>query len=163
VSKIVQDGKIVQFHYTLKNTAGELIDSSTGSEPLSYLHGASNIVPGLERQLTGHGVGDSLDATVPPDEGYGERQGEGPQPVPRDAFPAEFLLQAGMQFVAQSPEGDRFPLWITSVEDDQVHVDRNHPLAGETLHFAVEITDIRDATEQEREHGHPHGPDDDHE
>jgi FKBP-type peptidyl-prolyl cis-trans isomerase SlyD len=163
VSDIVQDGMIVQFHYTLKNDTGELIDSSTGGDPLSYLHGASNIVPGLERQLAGKAVGDKLDATVPPNEGYGKRQGDGPQAVPRDAFPEEFPVAAGMQFVAQSPEGERFPLWITSVEDDQVYVDRNHPLAGETLHFDVEITGIREATEQEQAHGHPHGPDDSHE
>jgi len=163
VSDIVQDGKIVQFHYTLKNDAGELIDSSRGGDPLSYLHGAGNIVPGLERQLAGCEVGDKLDATVPPGEGYGERLGEGPQPVPRDAFPEEFPLQPGMQFVAQSPDGERFPLWVTRIEGDEVYVDRNHPLAGETLHFDVEITGLRQATEQELAHGHPHGPDDHHE
>ena len=155
----IADGKVVHFHYTLKNQAGEVLDSSAGREPMPYLHGAGNIVPGLERQLAGLKVGDTVDATVEPEEGYGTVDDNWPQQVPRDAFPGDIEIQAGMQFFAQSPDGGHFPVWIARVDDDSVWVDGNHPLAGETLYFAVEIVEIRDATAEEQAHGHPHGPD----
>jgi FKBP-type peptidyl-prolyl cis-trans isomerase SlyD len=155
--EIVADGTVVTMHYTLKDPQGEVLDSSSGREPLSYLHGASNIVPGLERQLAGKRVGDTVAAEVPPAEGYGERQGP-PQPVERSAFPEGSELAPGMQVVAEGPDGKSFPLWIVEVTDDKVMVDANHPLAGVTLHFDVEITELRAASEQEKAHGHPHGP-----
>lgn len=154
----ITDGKIVTFHYTLTNDAGEVIDSSSDGDPMEYLHGADNIVPGLERQLTGRGVGDRFTADVPPEEGYGVRDGGGPQAVPRSAFPPNAELIAGMQFAAQGPDGSIVPIWVTRVDDDTVFIDRNHPLAGETLHFQVDIVAIRDATSEEMTHGHPHGP-----
>ena len=154
----VADGQIVTIHYTLKNDAGETLDSSSGGEPLSYLHGADNIVPGLERELTGRQTGDKLTVVVQPEDGYGTREGPEPQPVPRSAFPDDAELRAGMQILAQGPSGDPFPLWLVSVSEDHVLVDQNHPLAGVTLHFEVEITGIRAATDEEKSHGHPHGP-----
>lgn len=143
-------------HYTLTTPEGQVIDSSAGGTPLTYLHGANNIVPGLEGKLTGHVVGDRIQAIVPPSEGYGERTGPGPQAVPRDRFPAGEELHAGMQILAQGPDGQPFPLWIAKVEQDNVYVDHNHPLAGVTLHFDVEVTGIRAATAEELAHGHPH-------
>jgi FKBP-type peptidyl-prolyl cis-trans isomerase SlyD len=154
---IIEAGKVVFFHYTLTNDAAETIDSSRGGDPLPYLHGAGNIVPGLEKQLEGHPVGAKLQATVQPKEGYGERAGE-PMPVPRDQFPEGVNLQPGMQFMAQDPNGTQFPLWIAAVDGETVLVDPNHPLAGATLHFDVEIMSIRDASDEEKEHGHPHMP-----
>ncbi|MGM0576511.1 MAG: FKBP-type peptidyl-prolyl cis-trans isomerase [Myxococcota bacterium] len=151
--------KVVVFNYTLKNEGGEVLDTSEGRDPLPYLHGAGNIVPGLERQMEGKAPGDSFEAVVPPSEGYGERQEPGPQAVPRSAFPEDVEVQAGMQFAAQDAEGEMVPIWVLGVQDDQVIVDNNHPLAGETLHFAIEIVDVRDATDDEKEHGHPHGAD----
>lgn len=154
---IISAGKVVAFHYTLTDDDGDVIDSSEGREPLDYLHGAGNIVPGLERQLLGKTTGDRLDAIVPPEEGYGQRMGA-PQAVPRQALPPDLDPMPGMQLMAQGPDGNPFPLWIARVDEEQIWVDRNHPLAGVTLHFAVEIVSIRDASDEENAHGHPHGP-----
>lgn len=158
----VAHGKVVSIHYTLKSDDGEVIDSSEGFEPLAYLHGSGNIVPGLEESLLGHAVGDEFSVSVPPEAGYGLRDEEGVQSVPRDAFPADAELEVGMRFAAEAPDGEVRPVWIAEVEGDTVTVDFNHPLAGSTLHFAVRVAAIRDATPEETEHGHPHGPDGHH-
>lgn len=162
-AETVTTGKVVSLHYTLTDDDGRVLDSSSGGDPLHYLHGADNIVPGLEQQLSGKAVGDSLKAVVPPELGYGERIGA-PRPVPREAFPEDIELEEGMQIVAQGPDGDVIPLWIVGVDDQEVLVDRNHPLAGVTLHFDVKVMAVRDATAAELAHGHPHGHDghDDH-
>lgn len=157
-SETIEAGKVVSFHYTLTDDSGKVLDTSDGQKPMDYLHGAENIVPGLEREMEGHAVGDKLEAVVDPENGYGRRIPTDPQPIPRDAFPEDVQLRAGMQFAAEGPDGDLIPLWIAKVEEQQVYVDPNHPLAGVTLHFAVEITGIRDATDEEQNHGHPHGP-----
>lgn len=157
----IGDGIVASFHYTLKNGEGEVLDTSTGREPLDYLHGGGNIVPGLERELAGKHVGDKFEAVVAPADGYGERDGK-PQAVDRTAFPAGMPIEVGMMLQAQTPEGDVIPLWVDRVEEERVWVDENHPLAGVTLHFSVEVVRIRDATESELEHGHPHGPDGHH-
>lgn len=154
----IADGMVVQFHYTLADPEGNVIDTSSGSEPLTYLHGADNIVTGLESQLEGKKVGDSFDAVVPAREGYGEKEGPGPQPIPKSTFPPDIDLTPGMHFIATDEGGQEIMLWVMGVEDEQVFVDMNHPLAGLDLHFAVEVTEIRDATEEEVAHGHPHGP-----
>ncbi len=154
----VQNGMVVAMHYTLTGEDGVVIDSSSGSQPLYYLHGARNIVAGLERQLLGKSVGDKLDAVVPPEEGYGLRQGPGPQAVPRTNFPPEAKIQTGMVFHADDGGGNAFPVWVTDANDTEVFIDANHPLAGATLNFAVEIVEIRAASEEEKTHGHVHGP-----
>jgi FKBP-type peptidyl-prolyl cis-trans isomerase SlyD len=151
--------KVVGLHYTLKNAAGEIVDSSAESDPLFYLHGHENIVPGLERKLTGRTVGEKLNVVVQPADGYGERDARGEQKVQREAFPADVTLEPGMQLALRDPSGAIVPLWIARVEDDVVHVDLNHPLAGEVLTFDVEVVSVRAATGEELEHGHPHGPD----
>ncbi len=158
-TQTVASGKVVSMHYTLTNTAGEVLDSSSGHAPMDYLHGAGNIVPGLERALAGRAPGETFDVVVPAAEGYGERTGPGPQPVPRSAFPKKAHIEVGMQFMAEEPGGDPIPLWVTAVEHDTVHVDRNHPLAGVDLRFNIQVIAVRDATADERTHGHPHGPD----
>jgi FKBP-type peptidyl-prolyl cis-trans isomerase SlyD len=157
MSIVIATGKVVGFHYTLTNDHGEVLDSSAGSTPLMYLHGSGNIVPGLEDALVGRGPGDNLKVVVQPEDGYGEKHGPGPQPVPRDAFPAGMAVEPGMQFAVEGPDGNPIPVWVTSVEDNAVHIDVNHPLAGSRLHFEVDVVSIRDATDAEREHGHPHG------
>jgi FKBP-type peptidyl-prolyl cis-trans isomerase SlyD len=158
MSDIVADGKVVGFHYTLRNDAAEVIDTSDGGRPLVYLHGASNIVPGLERELTGQAVGASMQVQVAPEDGYGVRYEEGVHQVPRAQFPPGVDIQVGMQFGAEGPDGNPMPVWVAAVGDDVVTIDFNHPLAGQTLHFAVEIVSIRDASAEEIAHGHPHGP-----
>lgn len=153
------DGKVVSIHYTLKDDDGDVVDSSSGGEPLDYLHGAGNIVPGLEAAMIGRGIGDKFKVTVAPADGYGEVVGGGPRVVPRSAFPDEVELEEGMQFFVRGPDGEPFPVWVAGVKGDEVLIDANHPLAGENLNFEVEVVGIRDATKEEVEHGHPHGPD----
>ena len=138
-SLAIADGKVVLFHYTLRNDAGEVLDSSVGDEPMAYLHGAQNIVPGLERALAGKSAGYADKITVAPAEGYGERVNVPPQSVPRDSFPAHLELEAGMRFTAQGPNNQHVPIWIVKVQDDKVLVESQHPLAGATLHFEVEV------------------------
>lgn len=158
-NQTVTDEKVVIFHYTLTNDEGEVIDSSSGGEPLPYLHGAGNIVPGLEKEMTGKAAGDSFEVRVAPAEGYGEPSGNGPTPIPRETFPPEMELQPGMPFPAELEDGSQITLWIVSVQEEQVLVDMDHPLAGEHLNFDIEIVNIRDAKDVEIEHGHPHGID----
>lgn len=158
----VADGTVVAIHYTLKNDAGETLDTSDGGEPLEYLHGAGNIVPGLENALVGRKLGDSLKVTVPPADAYGERDPRGVQRVPRNAFPPGVEIVPGMPFVADGPDGEPMQVWISALENDRVVIDLNHPLAGVTLHFEVTVSALRSATAEEIEHGHPHGPDGHH-
>ena len=160
MSDTVQNDKVVVFHYTLTNNAGETIDAS-GDHPLPYLHGHDNIVPGLERQIDGKSVGDTFVAIVPPEEGYGERMDVEPQKVPKEAFPEGFPCEEGQMIQAEADDGELLALWIVAVEEDHVLLDPNHPLAGETLNFDIEIVKIRDAKEDELTHGHPHGIDGD--
>ncbi len=153
----IVDGSVGLFHYTLKNDAGEVLDSSAGKDPMAYLHGAGNIVPGLERRLAGCQKGDKFDVRIPPGEAYGEREQE-LQEVPREAFPGNVQLHKGMMFQAQTETGEVVPLWVHAVEAEVVVVDPNHPLAGVALNFSVEVLDVRAASEEELHHGHVHGP-----
>jgi len=149
--------KVVSIHYTLTNTEGTVLDSSSGGDPLAYLHGFGNIIPGLENALVGKAAGDKLSVTVDPDQAYGTRDERLVQEVPRAAFKGVDQLAPGMQFQAQGPEGTRLVI-VTQVAEDLVTVDANHPLAGQTLHFEVEVSEVREATAEELEHGHVHGP-----
>ena len=151
--------RVVTIHYTLTNDQGEQLDSSRveGREPLSYLEGAQNIIGGLESALNEKNAGDQVKVSVEPAEGYGEVNEELIQPVPRSAFEGVDTIEPGMQFQAQTEAGQRI-FTITEVEGDQVTVDGNHPLAGETLNFDVEVTEVREASDEEKEHGHVHGP-----
>ena len=144
-------------HYTLTNNKGEVLDSSQGGDPLTYLHGSGNIIPGLEKALTGKQVGDKLQVTVEPAEGYGVHDPALVQQVPKRAFQGVPNIEAGMTFHAQSSQGP-MRVTVTAVQGDMVTVDGNHPLAGETLNFDVEITEVRAATLEEIAHGHVHGP-----
>ncbi|MCE8019525.1 peptidylprolyl isomerase [Halomonas sp. MCCC 1A11036] len=152
----IAQNSVVAFHYTLTNDAGEVLDSSEGRQPLTYLHGAGNIIPGLEKQLEGREAGDKLNVTVAPDEGYGEVQPQLVQEVPRDAFQGVESVEPGMQFQAQT-QGGPLMVTVTKVEGDTVTVDGNHPLAGQKLNFDVEIAEVREASQEEIEHGHVHG------
>src|SRR6187551_1107118 len=156
---IIADGLVVVLNYTLRSEEGEVIDSSTADDPMAYLHGADNIVPGLEQALTGKTVGFTGKVRVEPEDGYGEREDLPPQAVPRSAFPADMKLAAGMQFMTEGPNGEHAPIWIDRVEGDQIFVDPQHPLAGKALNFDVEVLAVRAATADEMGHGHPHGPD----
>lgn len=153
----IAENMVVSIHYTLTNAAGETIDSSLQhGEPLAYLHGQGNIVPGLENALVGKVAGDKFDVAVDPEDGYGGHVDELIQEVPREAFQGVEELEPGMQFQADSGAGPRL-FTITKIEGDMVTVDGNHPLAGQVLNFAIEVTDVRAATEEEMQHGHAHG------
>jgi FKBP-type peptidyl-prolyl cis-trans isomerase SlyD len=154
----IADGQVVLIHYTLSLEDGNAVDSSRDGEPLGYIHGAGHIVPGLERQLIGKAVGARFTAQVPAEEGYGERVGPDPQPVPREQFPEDIEIVQGMMFEAEDDGGNPLPIWVAGVTDGQVLVDTNHPLAGMSLTFDVEVMDVREATEEEVSHGHVHGP-----
>ncbi len=149
--------KVVTLNYTLKDSSGTVIDQSNDGS-FAYLHGANNIIPGLENALTGKSAGDALNVSVEPSEGYGERDPAKTQSVPRDMFPQDAEIEVGMQFHAQGPNGETLVVTVTGVEGDSVTVDGNHPLAGEQLNFAVEVMEVRDASQEELDHGHVHGP-----
>ena len=153
---------VVSFHYTLTNDAGELVDTSREGEPLPYLHGAHNIVQGLEDALEGKEVGDKLKVEVPPHLGYGEYMEEMVQQVPADMFAGMDTLEIGMQFHAEGTSGQQHIVTVTAIDGDKVSVDGNHDLAGQNLHFDVEIMEVREPTEDEKSHGHVHGPSCDH-
>lgn len=154
---LIKTDTVVLIHYTLRNDEGEELDSSAGGEPLPYLQGHGNIVPGLERALEGKAVGFKGIIVVAPEDAYGELDGSDPQGVPRDAFPEELELEEGMQFVVENDLGEQIPVWVIGVEGDEILLDTNHPLAGEELHFEIEVVGIRAATAEELQHGHPHG------
>ncbi len=148
---------VVSINFTLQNDKGELLDSSSEGTPLVYLHGADGIIPALEQGLAGKAVGDAFSVTIAPDDGFGQREDGLIVDVPRGNFPADQELSPGMQFQAEDPNsGDARLLTITVVGDDSITVDANHPLAGMTLCFEGTVHEVRAATQEELEHGHPH-------
>lgn len=151
----VDDNTVVFIHYTLTNDEGELLDKSSEDDPLGYLHGHGNIIAGLESALLGRSAGERLDVSVAAEDGYGERLEGLVQDVPLGAFEGIDSVQPGMSFQAETDDGPH-PVVVVEVEGDVVTVDGNHPLAGLTLHFQVEIHRVREATSTELEHGHVH-------
>ena len=152
----IAEQSVVSIHYTLTNDAGETLDTSDGRETLIYLHGAQNIIPGLENELTGKSVGDSFDVTIQPEEAYGTVNPELVQTVPHSAFEGVEKVEPGMQFQARGDNGETQVITVTEVADSGVTVDGNHPLAGQVLNFSVRVEEIREATEEEIAHGHIH-------
>ena len=153
----IENNKVASIDYTLTNDAGETLDTSIGKEPLNYIQGHQNIIPGLEKALEGKSVGEKLTVTVPPEEAYGTSSPASIQTVSKEVFQGVDNIDVGMQFQAQGEGGQPIIVTVTKVEDDQVTIDGNHPLADQTLTFDVEIKEVRDATEEELEHGHVHG------
>ncbi|GAB4580600.1 MAG: peptidylprolyl isomerase [Anaerolineales bacterium] len=153
---------VVSLAYTLK-VAGEILDEAEHDDPLLYLHGHKNIVPGLEKSLTGMKIGERKSVVVKPKEGYGEYNEDDVEIVSRDEFPDEIPLEEGVEIVVEDDEGEEVNATIVEVTKDKVTLDFNHPLAGKELHFEVTIVDLRAATEEELEHGHAHYDDDEEE
>lgn len=147
------DGRVATIHYILTDDDGQVIDRSPAQSPLSYLHGVGNIVPGLEQALAGKRTGEQVVADVAPELGYGPRHEQLVQQVPRNAFPDADAIAPGMQFEARTEQGPLL-VTVTEVGESDVTVDGNHPLAGQTLHFAVEVADVREATEEEGNQGY---------
>lgn len=154
----IEKDKVVSIDYTLTDPRGQVLDSSQGRGPLTYLQGVGNIIPGLERELEGKNAGDAVKVTVPAADAYGERDERLVQPVPRDAFKGVEELEPGMRFQATGPNGAQGVVTVVKVDPDQITIDANHPLAGVPLTFDVKVVDVRDATAEERQHGHAHGP-----
>lgn len=152
----ISQNKVASIEYTLTDDSGEVLDTSVGGEPLAYIHGMGNIIPGLEEALEGKEAGDSLKVSVAPEDGYGEQNDALVQQVPREMFQGVDEIEIGMQFHAQTAQGLTV-ITVTEVAQELITVDGNHPLAGKTLHFDVKVVDVRDATEEELEHGHAHG------
>lgn len=152
----ISENCVAAFHYTLTDSSGKVLDSSEGQEPLAYLHGAGNIIPGLENALLGKTVGDKLNVAVSASEAYGERDESMIQELPSNMFSGIDNIEVGMEFHAETEHGLQV-VTVTKVEGDQVTIDGNHPLAGVDLNFDVEITEVRAASEEELDHGHVHG------
>lgn len=155
----VAEGKVVTIEFVLRDPDGKELDRSPEGDPLVYLHGARNIVPGLEEALEGKSVGDHVEVRVPPEKGYGPKRGVKPQEILRSRFPAEANVVRGARFVADGPDGRPMAIWVTKVQGRSIYVTPEHPLAGVTLCFDATVRAIRDATDEERAHGHAHGPD----
>ena len=153
----IEDQRVVVMHYTLTNDGGEVLDSSRSGEPLAFLYGSGNIIPGLEKALAGKNAGDKLQVKVVPAEGYGERDPGLVQQLPKRAFKGVGDLRVGMQLQAQGEHGMRI-ITVTKIAGDMVTVDGNHALAGVPLTFDVDIVEVRAATQEEMSHGHVHGP-----
>ncbi len=152
----VAEKTVVSMNYTLKDESGTVLDTSEGREPLSFIAGRGMIIPGLENALLGKEIGDEISVTVAPEEAYGEYNEEMTLQVSKDQFQGDSEITEGMQVQAHNKDGSTQILTVKEIEDDQVTLDANHPLAGQTLHFEVSIEEVREATEEELDHGHTH-------
>lgn len=159
---MIGQNSVVSMHYTLKNDQGEIMDSSQGKEPMVYLHGANNLIPGLEAELTGKTTGAEFSASIPPAQAYGEFNQDFIQVINKSMFQGVESVEVGMTFMAQGDGGAQRQIRVTEVDGDDITIDANHPLAGQTLHFEVEVVDVREGTPQEIEHGHVHAGGADH-
>jgi len=148
--------KVVTLDYTLTNDGGEVLDTSKGQEPLAYIHGTGFMIPGLENALDGKAAGNSFSVTVEPKDGYGERDDELVKVVEQAMFGGVDQLEVGMEFQAETDDGIEM-VTVTAMEGDKVTVDGNHPLADVTLNFEVQVVGVREASEEELDHGHVHG------
>ncbi|MFT5722005.1 MAG: FKBP-type peptidyl-prolyl cis-trans isomerase SlyD [Motiliproteus sp.] len=160
----IADNKVALIHYTLTNNEGEVLDSSEGAEPLSYLHGQGNLIPGLEKELLGKRKGDALDVSVTAEEAYGPVVEEMIQVVPREAFDGVEEIQVGMRFEA-STTGEPVSVIVTALDAENVTVDGNHPLAGQALNFKVEVVEVREPNANElpqAQEAHVHSADCNH-
>jgi len=154
----IASNKVATLHYTLKDDKGALIESSVGNEPLTYIHGIGNLIPGLEDKLEGKTVGDKLSVVVKAEDAYGERDEELIEEVERAEFDDGEELEVGKEFQYDDEDGNVFHVRVVKIDDKMVTIDGNHPLAGQTLAFEVEVLGVREATAEELEHGHVHGP-----
>lgn len=157
----VQDGMVISMDYTLQ-VDGDIVDSSNGQEPLEFLQGAGNIIPGLEEELYGLSVGESKNVIVAAEDGYGILDPDAFIDVPREQFPAEIPLEVGVELQVQDENDQAMMARIDRIDADSVRLDFNHPLAGKELIFDVKIVALREASDEELEHGHVHGDDHHH-
>ena len=153
--KVTKD-RVVALRFTLKDDDGELLEEGTDEEPLVYLHGHGELIDGLEAVIEGKEVGDRATVTLPPEEAFGEIEEDGERTLPRDLIPEDEPLEPGTAFAIED-DGDVLPVWVVRATDAHIIVSLSHPYAGKTVTFDVEVLKIREATEEELEHGHSHG------
>ena len=153
----ISSNTVVTLNYTLKSGEGELLDTSEGREPLVYLHGVGALIPGLEKELNGKEKGANVKTVVPPEEAYGKRRDELVRTVSKAGFQGDEEIRVGMQVQMDTEHGPAYA-FVSEVEGENVTLDMNHPLADMDLHFEVDIVDVREATPEEIDHGHVHGP-----
>ena len=150
--------KVISFNYTLKDDEGTILDSSANKEPLTFLSGSQQIIPKLEEALSGMIIGSKKNIKIAAADAYGEYSEDAIQKIKMDQFPKEANIEVGMTYIANSPDGKQMPFLVSEINEQDVTVDFNHPLAGKDLEFDVELLDVRDATPEEIQHGHVHGP-----
>jgi len=151
----IGNNTVVSFQYLLRNDKQEALDSSTPEDPLVYLHGTGELIQGLEQAMAGKTAGEEFSISIPPEDGYGEQDPALIELVPADAFDG-MDIEPGMQLQGEDPQGNPLLVQIEKIDGDQVTVNRNHFLAGQTLHFDIKIENVRAATDEEVEHGHAH-------
>ncbi len=162
MSVLIGKNSVVSVNYKLTDDAGKVLDSSDGSKPMVYLHGAGNIIPGLEKALVGKAEGDALKVRIEPAEAYGELIPDGIKTIEKAAFEGVDVVEAGMVFEAKAPDGAMQEIVVVKVDGDAVTIDTNHPLAGVALNFDIKVVSVREATKQELDHGHTHDHGHDH-
>ena len=153
---IIKKDAVVEMHYTLKNDAGEIIDTSKGKEPMPFIQGHGHIIPGLEKALEGLKIGETCDVSIEPEDAYGDHHEEAIQEIPKEALQGIDKIEIGMELQSQDEQGNPFIVHVEKINEETVTINANHPLAGEILHFSVSIDNIREATKDELEHGHVH-------
>lgn len=158
----IGSNKVVSIHYTLKDESGNLLDSTIGSQPFSYLTGYDQIIPKLEEEIDTMLIGGKKNVLITAEDAYGEYRDDLVHLVKKSNFPDDVDLEIGMQFVTNAPDGTQMPFVIKEIDGEDITIDFNHPLAGKNLDFEIELVDVRDATEEEIAHGHVHGPNSHH-
>jgi FKBP-type peptidyl-prolyl cis-trans isomerase SlyD len=153
----IEANKVVTMNFTLTDDTGNVLDSTDAGEPFSYISGSGMVLPKLEEVVSGMIIGTKKQLKLEAKDGYGVYNDDAVQSVGKENFPEDFILEAGMEYMASNPDGVQMPFIITNVEDETVTVDFNHPLAGKNLHFDIELLDVRNATAEELNHGHVHG------
>ena len=154
----IEKNKVVLLHYTLTNDAGEVMDSSSGKDPLGFIYGIGMVIPGLEKELLGKEKGATFQATIAPEDAYGLKEEDRIQQVPLSQFEDPENIAVGITIQIENKEsGQDILAMVTAIKDEIVTIDMNHPLSDQTLHFDIEVVDVRDATQQEIDHGHVHG------
>ena len=157
MSIVIGDGMVVGYHFKMfRKDNNELLGANGDDEPAFYLHGHANVPPGLEQGMAGKKAGDSFELEVAAEGAFGERQEVDPIVVPVEQFSGEGAVVVGASVVAEGPDGEEHLLFVTAVSDEEVSLDPNHPLAGVAMRFAIEVVSVREATADEKAHGHPH-------